>query len=425
MTRYSSVPKALFSTAIDDVATSFLKHRATPHPDGRFRKACDEALLSAAEALMIAPCVTFKVYGENVVLATLLQVFGVDGLEELLADGSVRFILWRGFIGHVADQNIVRQGVIPVAPVTLTTTYHTDPEVSCLAGMKWAPKVERHERRRLARLAAKKMDVSPERAPNDTWDALLEAHKNGDLAVDGFPAERPLSQTTEDEQRRLLTLGGQLLEAAVLVENQLDLHDSDGTWKTMLQTAHEVRSSGAVVRTAEEILLLEQLPSVRQLLRERRLTFADVLRLRRHPATSAFRQWLWTRPDPADAKAVLKEYEALFDDGKGGGLDAKFLRLARLVGLSATAFYLGDAAGGAVAAAAGAGLGIAANIAVGTGLSYFDALLCRIREGRSPRRFTSLLRDELILQQRAADFPQTVPQNESQKTDLDEERRSQ
>jgi len=326
-------------------------------------------------------------------------MYGVRGVEELLDDGSVRFILWRGFIGGLEDQNLIKQGVLPIAPMTLNNSEHSDPEVSCLAGMKWAANFERRDRRRLAKLAAKKMDLTQENAPNDTWQALIEAHKHNVFAKSGLPADRPLSQTTPDEQRRLALLGGHLLEAAVLVENELDLHESDGTWDAILQTAREVRSSGAVINTAEQILRMERVPSIRQLLLERKLTEPDVLRLRRHPATAAFREWLWTRPDPSDANAVLEEYETLFSRANGS-LTENFKKFVRLVGLSAAGLVLGDMAGGAVGAIAGAALGTTANIAVGTSLSYFDSLLGSVREGRSPRRFTSMLRDNVVLAER-------------------------
>lgn len=400
MAYYAKVPKALFTTALDGISTAFLKQAPnTPDPHNRLQQRYAEAILSTSEALMVAPRVTFKVYGENVVLATLLRMYGVRGLEELLDDGSVRFILWRGFIGGLQDQSLIRQGILPIVHMNLDSSEHSDPEASCLAGMKWAANFERRDRRRLARLATKKTDLTPEGAPAETWEALIEAHKNNDFTVDGLPADRPLSQTTPDEQERLVVLGGQLLEAAVLVENELDLYESDGTWRTMLQTAREVRSSGSVVSTAETILRMERVPSIRQLLLERKLTEADVLRLRRHPATAAFREWMWTRPDPGDAKAVLDEYASLFGGDKDRSLPGKFLTMIRLVGLASAGLVLGDLASGAAGAVAGVVVGTATNIAVGTGLSYFNSLLESIKDRRSPRHFSSLLRDELALRE--------------------------
>lgn len=57
------------------------------------RKQLVRHLLEAAESLIISPKTTFKIYGENVVVPVLVDFFGVDGVERLLDEEAIDFIL--------------------------------------------------------------------------------------------------------------------------------------------------------------------------------------------------------------------------------------------------------------------------------------------------------------------------------------------
>src|SRR5580704_9870290 len=107
------IPKSLFSKGLDDVATRWLKNTA-PADERMIGRLVALEGLGAMEALVFAPRVSFKVYGENVVLALLTNALGVGAMEELLRAGDVEFILWRSF--PVEWQKAVLQpGLRPLA----------------------------------------------------------------------------------------------------------------------------------------------------------------------------------------------------------------------------------------------------------------------------------------------------------------------
>jgi hypothetical protein len=393
---YTAVPKGLFSTELDAIATSFLKNPQQPDPGNMLRRNYAWGLLGAGEALLIAPRVTFKVYGENVVLACLVRFFGPSATERLLDEGIVDFILWRGQIMAMVSDDLVHQGVQPIVSANLSTAVHSDPEASAKAGLGWAQdlRLDRRQLRSLARKATKRTHVTPEVVAAEAVSATMDAFQHGAFGDDTSNAAMAQQKTG------LLSTATHLHEAAVLAERELDLHEGSPTWDAMLRLASEVRSSSNVPLVAEAILREERLPSIRNLLLHNVLTPADIIRLRKRPEIAEFQEWLWTRPDPANAEDILASYRRLVLKDTSGS-ENRFFEEARLWGLSAAGAWLGDVAAQAAGAGPlshllGAATGVAVNTAVGGALGQGDRLLDRILK-RNPRRFASTIRDTMML----------------------------
>jgi hypothetical protein len=393
---YTGVPKAIFNTEVDTVAFNFLKRPDLPDtPQSRADYA--SALLSIGEALMIAPRVTFKVYGENVVLAVLARVFGAKAIEQLVDEGALEFVLWRPLI-VTPEEKLLTQGLSPLAYGNNTNAEHSDPSASCTAGMKWCPNLDRRDRRALARRVAKRMMVTPEDAPKQAVEAVMAAYRNGLLRDMGFDPEVTEDNLEKDDRYRLVKLANDLTESAILFEREWDLYEGESTWATMLKVAEEVRSSGKVANTVEEVLRAENLPSIRNLLLKRSVTFPEILEMRRRQEVKDFQEWLWTRPDPADAKSVVESYAAVVAKGSKEKLaDRSWFQAARVLGVAFAGGAAGAAIGGPVGAAAGAAAGFVAGNVTAAGVSYVDLFIDKVTKGRNPRRFAALLRDKQIL----------------------------
>jgi hypothetical protein len=111
------------------------------------------------------------------------------------------------------------------------------------------------------------------------------------------------------------------------------------------------------------------------------------MELRQAPAAKAFREWLWTRADPTDGDRVLDEYRRLIVKEREFGKVEKFYRAVRTVGIAIGAGIVGAK----IAAVIGGGLPI--ETATGAAASLTDLFLNNLKEGRSPRRLSRLLRD--------------------------------
>jgi hypothetical protein len=391
------MPKALFTRQLDEAALAYWKAPGRLDPNGVLRRQYAEALLHVAEALMISPSVTFKVYGENVVLACLVRFFGLPAVETLLEEGSIEFILWRNNVASVQADDLIRQGINPIAAMgTFQTTVHRDPEASCLSGLNWLNGVvhlDRSQKRSLVRRAVKRMSLTPENAPSEVVEATMKAVHAGAFGETD-------SESLIANRSTILTAASRLFEASIIAERELDLHESADTWDAVRQIADEVNSASHIPAVVESILRDEEIPSIQSLVAAGTLTPSDILMLRHRRETSEFREWLWTRPDPSDAGDVLEAYRRIVMKNIQGS-ETPYLGHARIIALSVLGAVAGDAAaqaigagpiGGIIGAAAAS---FAANTAVATILGEGDKLIDRIFQ-HNPRRFALLLRDTLF-----------------------------
>lgn len=374
------LPRALFSTGFDHIATQW--HKNPKAPDGlppAVKMALVLQTLRASEALIIAPKVSFKVYGENVVICYLIDTFGVAGVEQLLEEGAIEFILWRG---EVLKWETPLAGVYPLAPFTATDPAHSDPQASIELGLKgWSgkpwPDVER-----IARLAAEHTILPARTVPDEAVKAVYAAYNAGTLAVDGFNPAVPLDNITPEQRTRLSILGSNVLEGLLLFENDYDLHEASESWEALVKVCSKFSSDNRVVETVEKILSLEGLPSIPMLIRKNIITWKDVVGIRSHPATEEFRRWLWSQPDPRDTKAVARAYTAAITGKKL--VDREWFKAARVTSMNVVQSIVGGGIGVAIAGVPGMFMGGAAGLV----MSLADTFgLERLMRGISPRRF--------------------------------------
>ncbi|WP_051967864.1 hypothetical protein [Brevibacillus thermoruber] len=117
---------------------------------------------SISEQFLLFDGVSFKVYGENIPLAVLINTFGVKGVEELLEQEAIEFVLWTSLVTYLVDDI---PGVLPLqSGGTFTTSVHADPEASIESGLKWMRNpLPRKTRRLLTRKVLKAYKLLPEK----------------------------------------------------------------------------------------------------------------------------------------------------------------------------------------------------------------------------------------------------------------------
>ena len=127
------LPKSIFTPTLGDFTEKWLK---TTHPidERTMRRQLLLLLFDAAESLIISPKTTFKVYGENVIVPVLIDFFGVAGVEQLLEEEAIDFVLWRELITAMVDDV---PGIHPLQSAVLNNDEHCDPMASAELGMTW------------------------------------------------------------------------------------------------------------------------------------------------------------------------------------------------------------------------------------------------------------------------------------------------
>ena len=78
--------------------------------------------------------ISFKVHGENIPLAILLNMFGDKAFEALLEQDAIQFVLWTP---NVVFMKTEIPGVHPIASGNLTSPAHSNPEASIELGLNW------------------------------------------------------------------------------------------------------------------------------------------------------------------------------------------------------------------------------------------------------------------------------------------------
>jgi hypothetical protein len=376
-----TVPEGLFTTALDEFATAWLKTSGRPKSiEPALRTLLALELVLVSEGLLLSPKVSFKVYGENVVICRLIDAFGEKGVQQLLEEHAIEFVLWRPMILY-ADEPM--EGMIPILAGNHSSPAHCDPEASAMMGLRGWSKEPVRDIDQIVRLASERTRMPAEDLPHAAVGVLRAAVEAGTLASDGFDAATPWHKIPRDKLRKLTQLAETYVETAIVLKAGHEFRDSKESWDALVKLTASFRSSDALHQATEQVLRLEGLPNIPNLILKGGLRFDEIVKVRTSKATTEFREWLWSNPSPTDAKAVAEKYLAHLKPGTNVA-DKTWFKAARIATLNAATTVAGMALGGVVAGTpgviAGGVLGLATSLADEFGLS-------RLLRGKNPRRF--------------------------------------
>ncbi len=89
---------------------------------------------SLFEDLLLFDRVSFKVHGENIPLAVLLNLFGTKSFEALFEQSAIRFVLWTPMVGFNETE---LPWIHPLVFGNFNSPAHSNPEASADLGLKW------------------------------------------------------------------------------------------------------------------------------------------------------------------------------------------------------------------------------------------------------------------------------------------------
>jgi len=376
------MPRSLFVTSLDRLATKYYKRPAGPDEAEAQRDAA-RAIIKVAEGLLVAPKLTFKVEGENVVLAILINAFGADAVERLLRTKAIEFLQWTEQVLYLPEPN---PGINPLGSMTFSNVEHVNPEVSCEKGLQWLKKKpDRQQSRTLIRLAVKNTRTNSKPLAADVVKTTINHYEEGHLQSIGLGPDIPMFKLSENKLKELAGISESMFDAAVMLDHRLDLFEDTKTWDVLNLLGTCARSKERVLYTTNNILEIERCPAIDRLLLERVIGLDEIVDLRRHKAVEEYRSWLWSQPDPTNAEEVTRAYTAAVLRGERLW-ETKWFKVVRILAMGA----LGSAAGGVVAGPAGLLAGPAVATSTELAVSLFDGLLLdSLLEGKNPRHFTS------------------------------------
>lgn len=393
------VPRALYTTGFNDIANRW--HKRPNAPNELVNAIQLEMILEGfrvAEGLIIAPSVCSHVFGENVVLCRLIDGFGVKGVEQLLEEGALQFILWRPMIVHLVNR---LEGIEPILGSNHDSLPHCDPEASVEMGLKGWLGLPWDKVSRVAKLAIERTHLPAKNVPRDAVNAVKDAYDRGALRKLGFDPNIPRYRLDKERRGILSGMAEGIAMGGVLRGLEFDIHESAVAWKQVMRAQDIVKGDG-IVKAVEQGLRVENLPNIPALMAQRIFSMQDIVKLRQNSATQELRKWLWEQPDPHNAEEVAKAWLATITDKPLK--DKTWFKAVRL----SVAAAVGVAAGAAAVAVAGpvAG-GVAGSAALGGVLGAADTFgVEKLLAKPSPRRFADLLRQKIAEHKAPAQLPE-------------------
>jgi hypothetical protein len=223
---------------------------------------------------------------------------------------------------------------------------------------------------------------------------VFTSYDRGELLGHGFDPATPRTQLDAHGVDRLLHVASSAMEAAIAGGRDCDYYDAADSWELVTRLTRGADDD--VPAAIQHVLRLEALPSIGRMILDGAIPVEKLAEIRRRDETVAFRKWLWSQPDPRDAKAVTDAYLGALT-GAPAKTRRRWKTAARIVAVSTAGSGAGAIVGGSLGGIAGAVLGGVASAAI----SLVDGFVLDPVGGTpNPRRFATDVLQPLVLQHR-------------------------
>jgi hypothetical protein len=335
---------------------------------------------------MLFDKISFKVYGENILVPYLIGQLGQKAFESLVEQGAIGFTLWTPVVTYLI-QDI--PGVMALQSGTQSSPAHSDPEASLELGFKWMrPQLFRKERRQLVK---KLLPLYRVTAPNLSADAVritVSAFHSGKLKALGFSSEgKDIQNLAQPERKALCQCATELLEYSYLIENQMTSFSSRPYFSLFDESASKINAQTTLAADFNRLAQLEQFPNLKNLYRELNVPFTELAQLRRKRSSVAFRKWLAETNSTNPDGQIVKEYIDSIADTKGF-FETKAGKLTKSVVMTSLGAGIGALIGGVEGTVGGAVVGKGLEVGADFALDLVDEfLLSGLTKGWSPKMF--------------------------------------
>jgi hypothetical protein len=380
--------QTIFYPGLNDFCRKYLdaNRAVAPSDAAQFPIRLAEENASLFEQFMLFDKISFKVYGENILVPYLIGQLGQNVFESLVEQGAIGFTLWTPVVTYLT-QDI--PGVMALQSGAQSSPAHSDPEASLELGFKWMrPQLFRKERRQLVK---KLLPLYRVTAPNLAADAVRitsSAFQSGKLNALDFASEgKDIQNLALSERKALCHCATELLEYSYLIEHQMTSFSSRPYFSLFDESASKINAQTTLVADFNRLAQLEQFPDLKNLYRELNIPFTKLAQLRGKRTSIAFRKWLAEANSTNLDVQIVKEYIDSIADTKGF-FETKSGKVTKSVVMTALGAGIGAMIGGAEGALGGAAVGKGFEVGVDFALDLVDEfLLSGLTKGWSPKMF--------------------------------------
>ncbi|WP_158920945.1 hypothetical protein [Acidisphaera sp. S103] len=359
----------------------------------KFQERLNEQKMAIFEQLMLFDRITFKVWGESVVIPILMRaILGERSFDALIEQGAIHFVLWRPTVVYL-QKNI--PGVNALAHGNLSTPAHSDPKASIDLGLKFLnPPLDAKKAKKLAKKLLRLYTLPDKKLPEQAVRGVNDAAQCG--LLDGYGIKnRKLDEFSLAEKVTLSRCAEDFLEYQYLTQQGMTSFSEYKFFSPFWESIERFRTVRDIGKGFGELSKIENVPNLRELFRQLPDPLGQLPKLRSTSNAVKFREWLETTAGESASPDFPKEYinsvterKGLFETAPG--------KFAKAVAMASIGGSIGAFMGGPAAAAVGGGLAAAVSVAAERlpeitaelGLHLIDSfLLDRWLHGWSPRMF--------------------------------------
>ncbi|WP_417325144.1 hypothetical protein [Halarcobacter sp.] len=333
------------------------------------------------EDLLLYDKTTFKVYGENIPLAFLINELSVKGIERLIEKEDIQFALWTPSIMHVVS-NI--KGVVPLCSGRLNSPVHCEPEQSIESGLNFLTNLSQKNKKIIKRKLRDKYIIPKEGIETESKEFTISAFKSNKFTSYGLNNEEDLTLLSKEKKETLNKCASDLLEYKFTISEQLTINRHSEFEPLFRGVVSNCIKHDEIVN---EIITIENFPNLKEVFFNlKKTSFKDIIKLREKNNIKKFRNWLNEISDNVELNDVTKEYIDSIENSKGF-FETKKGRFTKNITMSLLGAGVGSIAGPmgtAIGGVTGSLISPSADFALDMIDEYF---ISELSKGWTPRMF--------------------------------------
>lgn len=381
---------------LNDFCRKFIlkgEHHVTQQDILLYKPRFEKLKASIFESLMLFDTTTFKVYGENVPLAVLINELSIDGLERLIDQNGLSFVLWTPMVGHISD---TIPGAIPLVSGRVNSDVHCDPEKSIDLGIACLRNQPNKKQRATIKRKVRDLYIIPKDGlEHESTQFTLSAYNSNKFKAFGLDKDLLDIYSLTSSQKKLISKCAEdLLEYKFIISENLTSLSNSSFYTLFCDTAEKInRLKHTDVVT--EITRMENFPNLKEVSLELKNPLRDISKLRNKTNIRKFRTWLDEVTTNCELEDVSKAYIDAIANSKGF-FETKKGRFTKNLAMTLIGAGVGSYVGPAGAAIGGV-VGNFAEPVVDFGLDLIDEyLISELTRGWTPRMFIDEIK---VLQQ--------------------------
>ncbi len=300
--------------------------------------------------------ICFEVYGENILIPFMINLFGQKGFESLIEQGAIKFLLQTTAIMHPVE---LIKGVVPLMTSQgYTTEVHSVPEASFDEGINRSTlHLDRKYRRNIKRKLLKVYNVHPKDLHVKVVDDIKQKYENNHFATFNLPNIKNLTDFNKQEIEKLATITNDYFDLAILSNFRYSSLAHPSIINLNNNQFSFLKKADLIKTYNDKVFQFEKIPNFPQLIKDGKIELKDIPEFRKQKNSVKFRNWISSLADNNSSEFDVHDYLEAIDNNKNFW-NSNIGKFTRSMSVFAISSVLTAPLAGASAVGIGAGLSL-------------------------------------------------------------------